>query len=233
MIAARLTDASGDAATGAAGVPGILFLCMKRVRMGLIKELPVRWSVEENWRTIERLVRLHSRDGVDIYVTPECFLDGCSASEGDWTPQRFEGIAQRIEDSPYIEALSRTAATHSTHIVCGFTERVGERYYNCSLLVGRSGEILGKYQKTHLQEHDRHIAGGANLPVFALDCGQMGILTFSEWRWPEAVRSLRLQGRRSCCCWATRHTGRRRSGACGRGRRRTGCSSAWRTRRAR
>ncbi len=162
--------------------------------MGLIKELPVRWSVEENWRTVERLVRLHSRDGVDIFITPECFLDGCGAAEGDWTPQRFEAIAQRIEDSPYVEALCRTAAAHCTHIVCGFTERVGERYYNSSLLVGRSGEILGKYQKTHLQDHDLHITGGASLPVFTLDCAQVGILTFSEWRWPEAMRTLRLQG---------------------------------------
>jgi predicted amidohydrolase len=167
---------------------------MKRIRIGLIKELPVKWSVEDNWRNVERLVRLHSRDGVDVFVTPECFLDGCAASEGDWTPQRFDAIAQRIEDSPYVEALCRTAATHSTHIVCGLTERIGERYHNCGLLVGRNGEILGKYQKTHLQEHDLHIAPGSSLPAFALDCAEVGILTFSEWRWPEAVRSLRLLG---------------------------------------
>lgn len=171
---------------------------MRRLRIGLIKELPVTWAVEENWRTVERLVRLHSRDAVDVFVTPECFLDGCAAGEGDWTPDRFEAIAQRVEDSPYVEALCRTAAAHCAHIVCGFTERAGDRYYNCSLLVGRNGEILGKYLKTHLLEHDLHVAPGANLPVFDLDCGRLGILTFSEWRWPEAMRTLCLKGAQVC-----------------------------------
>ncbi len=107
--------------------------------------------------------------------------------------ERFTQVAQTIDNSSYVFGLKRLAVHTHAHIVFGLTERQSTNFYNCALLIGRRGEIIGKYYKTHLQSHDLRFTPERDLPVFELDCGIAGIAVCADRRWPETIRTLRVK----------------------------------------
>jgi predicted amidohydrolase len=167
---------------------------MRKIRIGMVKAMPEKWNVKKNWAIFEELVCRHMDDGIDVFITPECFLDGYAITEEDWTAERFAEVAQIVDDSSYIDRLKQLASDLKTHIVFGFTEQVDKRFYNCALLLGRTGKIEGKYYKTHLQNHDLRFAPGMDLPIFELDFGIVGMVICADRRWPETIRTLRVKG---------------------------------------
>ena len=168
----------------------------RKLRLGLFTAMPVKWDLESNWRTFERTLSAHASEGIDVTVTPECFLDGYAASAKDWTKDKFDRIAQDAGSSSYIARVRALAVKYRTAIVFGFTEKAAGRPYNCALLVDREGRVAGHYHKTHLQTHDVRFSPGADLPVFDMPWGKTGVLICADRRWPEAARVLRLKGAR-------------------------------------
>jgi len=170
----------------------------RRATIGMLKAMPVKWGVEENWAVFEAQFRRHADEGIDVFITPECFLDGYAVTETDWTVERFAEVAQDVEESDYIRRVREMARESRTHIVFGFTELLGGHFYNTALLVGSDGEVVGKYHKTHLQNHDLRFARGEDLPAFDLDFGKVGMVICADRRWPESIRTLRLKGAEIC-----------------------------------
>jgi len=164
----------------------------------MLKAMPLKWDVEGNWAIFQEQFRRHQGNGIDIFITPECFLDGYAATEKDWTAQRFAEVAQNSGDSEYIRRVRDMARQAKAHIVFGFTELLDGFFHNCALLVGTDGEVIGKYHKTHLQGHDRRFAPGQDLPAFDLDIGRVGMVICADRRWPESIRTLRLKGAKIC-----------------------------------
>lgn len=168
------------------------------VRIGMLKAMPAKWDVEANWAVFEEQFARHRDFGLDVFVTPECFLDGYAVTEADWTVSKFRSVAQTVGESQYLRRVLDLARRSTTHIAFGFTEAKHGRFYNAALLAGRNGEILGTYYKTHLQNQDRRFAAGRDLPVFELDFGTVGLAICADRRWPETVRVLRLKGAEVC-----------------------------------
>ncbi len=170
----------------------------RRVTIGMLKAMPVKWGVEENWAVFEEEFTRHCGGGVDVFVTPECYLDGYAVTEEDWTVERFAEAAQEVETSPYIGRVQDLARDTETAVMFGFTELLDGYFYNCALLVGADGDLIGKYHKTHLQNHDHRFARGEDLPVFDLPFGRVGSVICADRRWPESIRVLRLKGAEVC-----------------------------------
>lgn len=166
-----------------------------RIRLGLFTAMPVKWDLEANWKVFESTVEAYSEERFDLVVTPECFLDGYAAAAKDWTPERFAQIAQDAT-SPYLARLRALAERRRTFILFGYTEKRDGKFYNTALLVDRDGRELGRYHKTHLQNHDLRFAPGDDLPVFETPWGKLGVLICADRRWPETARVLRLKGAR-------------------------------------
>lgn len=94
----------------------------------------------------------------------------------------------------------------------GYAELVVEggrkRRFNTSILVDRTGTIIGKYRKVHLPGHDepqpgrafQHLEkryfepGDLGFPVFRGFGGVMGMAICNDRRWPETYRVMGLQG---------------------------------------
>src|SRR5258708_26324744 len=167
-----------------------------KLRLGLYTSVPARWDLDANWATFERTVMAHAQDGIDLIVTPECYLDGYVVEANDWEPQRFAAVAQDVETSPYIKRLRALAAQRKTYIVLGFTERAGGKIYDSAIMVDRGGHTTGIYHKTHLQEQDLRFSPGDDIPVFDTEWGKMGVLICADRRWPEPARVARLKGAR-------------------------------------
>ncbi len=170
----------------------------RSVRIGMLKAMPAKWDVEGNWAIFEEQFKRHRGDDLDIFITPECFLDGYAVTEEKWTVRRFRKVSQEVKTSSYIRKVRGLARRSNTNIVFGFTEFLEGKFYNAALLVGRDGKIVGTYYKTHLQNHDRRFARGEDLPVFDLDIGKVGIVICADRRWPESMRALRLKGAEIC-----------------------------------
>ena len=170
----------------------------RKLRIGMLKGMPGKWDVEGNWEMFVEQFKKHKGEELDVFVTPECFLDGYAVTEENWTVRRFAKVAQEVEGSAYIRKVRQMARRGGTAIVFGFSEILEGHFYNCALLVGKDGSIVGKYHKTHLQNHDRRFAPGRDLPVFDLEWGKAGMVICADRRWPESIRALRLKGAEVC-----------------------------------
>lgn len=83
-----------------------------------------------------------------------------------------------------------------------------KRRFNTSILVDRTGAIVGKYRKVHLPGHREHEPwrpfqhlekryfepGDLGFPAFRAFGGIMGMCICNDRRWPETFRVLGLQG---------------------------------------
>lgn len=166
------------------------------VTIGMLKDVPAKWDTERNWSVFcEQLDRCGA--GVDVFVTPECYYDGYAVTEEDWTAERFAEVSLGLGDRR-IADLCNMARERHTAIVFGFTELIGGGFYNCALLIDGAGEIAGKYHKTHLQAHDHRFHRGEHLDAFDLDFGRVGMVICADRRWPESMRTLRLNGAEIC-----------------------------------
>lgn len=168
-----------------------------KIKIGMLKAMPAKWDVVGNWAIFEAQFEAHAKD-VDVFVTPECFLDGYAVTEKDWTVERFATVAQDVATSKYIQQVRDMAKRANVHVVFGFTEMRGGYFYNAALLINRNGEMVGTYDKTHLQTHDYRFARGEDIPVFDLDFGRVGMVICADRRWPESIRTLRLKGAQIC-----------------------------------
>ena len=114
--------------------------------------------------------------------------------------------AERLAESipgPSTERLREIAVSAETYLVAGLIERDGGsgRLYNSAVLVGPHG-VLGTYRKLHLTAEDRAWAtpGDLGLPTFDIPPGRVGMLLGYDALFPEAARSLALDGADIIAC---------------------------------
>jgi len=170
----------------------------QKMRIGMLKAVPTRWDLEGNWALIEAGWHEAARQGVDLFMTPECMLDGYSVGNGlpgvKWTPRRFDAIAQVFGKSPYVARARGLCRQYGCYGIVGLTEKRRGKYYNTALLLGRDGELVGRYDKTHCYYSEKAFELGKSLPVFDLDVGRVGICICADRRWPETMRELSIKG---------------------------------------
>jgi len=68
------------------------------VRLALMQSMPDKWDTERNFATFLRM--LDEAAGADIFITPECWLDGYAAADPASTPDRLKGVAQELPAGP-------------------------------------------------------------------------------------------------------------------------------------
>src|SRR5690606_22462159 len=112
------------------------------------------WALDQNFDVfLKRLAEADAQD-VDIFVTPECWLDGYASPDETSTRERVRSIAQRLHDSPYLARVAEEARSRAMFICFGFTSLEDDRVFNAAGLWNDQGELIGLYHKTHLQDHD-------------------------------------------------------------------------------
>jgi len=164
------------------------------MRVALVKAVPRKFAVEENWSALERLVRRAASGGVDIFVSPEGFLDGYCSTEETCDRKRLREVAESLHRGPHVRKARALARESGAYLVFCFTEKRRRKLLNAAALIDRSGEVVGVYHKTHLQKHDLKYDPGRELPVFQTNFGSVGLMICADRRWPETVRTLRLKG---------------------------------------
>jgi len=166
------------------------------VSVAQMRGVPVKWDVEANFATFVAQAEAAGAEHPDIFITPECWLDGYAAPDEVSTREKLMAVAQPLEGSPYLEKVAALAKQYNMWICFGFSSLEDGKLFNTSGLWNRQGALTGVYHKTHIQTHDVQYDLGMGLPVWDSEWGKLGMMICADRRWPETVRALRIQGAR-------------------------------------
>jgi predicted amidohydrolase len=131
-----------------------------------------------------------AQENVDVAIFPELIL-----SAGYGLEDKFYDIAQPVR-GPSTQELGKKALQHNMYIIAGIAEldRTGT-VYNTAVIIGRDGNLVGSYRKTHLfTPTESFFAMGAELSVFNLDFGCVALPICYDLEFPELARVLCLKG---------------------------------------
>lgn len=153
-----------------------------------------RQKIEANLEMAVRLLSEAGAGGCDIACYPEDIQGIAHYGYYRDDPELFRGFVETVP-GPVTERVSAVARRHNMHIVFGTYEREGGAIYNCAVLVGRGGELVGKYHKVQLPAVERwEVKPGYGFPVFEADFGVVGMLVCYDLMFPEPARALVLNG---------------------------------------
>lgn len=132
----------------------------------------------------------------DLMVLPELFASGYQFVSQEEVLQ----LAEPVPDGPTTRRLMEVARRRRMHIVAGLPEKEGTRAYNSAVVVGPAG-LIGCYRKTHLffEETLWFTPGNSGFQVWDIGQAKIGVMICFDWYYPEAARSLALQGADILC----------------------------------
>jgi len=173
---------------------------LDRICIAQLKVYPARGDLDANFEVLLRALDRLTPRRPDVVITPEGFLDGYVAADKRVTSATLPRFAVDPSDSPYVDVSASWAADAGVWLILGCARLVdqaaGRRAANTALIINRRGDLVGAYDKTHLQAHDLKYVAGDSLPVFDSDFGPFGVIICADRRWPETVRTLALGGAR-------------------------------------
>ncbi len=139
--------------------------------------------------------RLDSVD-CELLVLPELAFSGYQFV----SREEVLDCAEPVPDGPTTRACVELARRHHMHLVVGLPERAGDHCYNSAIVVGPSG-FMGCYRKTHLffEETLFFSPGDSGLLVWDIGQTRLGVMICFDWYYPEAARTLALQGADIVC----------------------------------
>jgi predicted amidohydrolase len=167
-----------------------------QIRVAQIKIVPEKGNLAANHERLMGALRQVEACGVDVVITPECFLDGYICTETWITREKLDGYAIEPAESRYVRDVASWTRQASAWFVLGCSRRDEAGLFNSALILDRRGELAGVYDKVHCQTHDLKYTPGSSLPVFGSDFGPFGVMICADRRWPETVRTLAIQGAR-------------------------------------
>lgn len=135
---------------------------------------------------------LRARDaGCEMIVFPEmsdttCDMAAARQYGGSWNGGAFAELREIARDA-------------SLCIVCGLSERDGDRLYNAVAVIDANGELVARYRKTHLIttepfSEDRVFTPGDSLTMFDLGGITFGVMVCYDLRFPEVARHYATRG---------------------------------------
>ena len=184
---------------------------MRNVRVGAAQMGPIQ-KADSRDSVVERMIALLDQaagEGCDLVVFTELGLT-------TFFPRWY--YEDRAEADIWFEREMPNAATqplfdrakgHGIAMSFGYAELTPEgEHFNTSILVDKTGEIVGKYRKVHLPGHDEYdterthqhlekryfLPGDLGFPVFRMLDGILGMCICNDRRWPETYRVMGLQG---------------------------------------
>lgn len=141
----------------------------------------------------EMTAKLFATKKCDLVVFPEDCLS---------SPTPYHVDVTQDENSEEITTFQNLARKYHTYIVCGsFTEKIGSKRFNTSLLLNPKGEIILKYQKNHLWIPERsYLTPGTQVRVVKTPIGTIGIMICWDLANPEIAREMAKQRVDIICC---------------------------------
>jgi predicted amidohydrolase len=178
---------------------------MREVTIATVQMKPKLGEPEDNLEKMSDLIaKIAGQQKVDLIVFPELITTGYECGV------RFTDLAQRVPGVS-VNVMSQRAQEFGVHIAFGLPtkEKVESIIFNSVVLVGPDGELVGEYRKVHLKGEER-MAFRPGFRFLTFEClfGVVGVLSGYDVAFPEAARSLALEGAELllvCANWEKPH----------------------------
>ncbi|MGO8790761.1 MAG: carbon-nitrogen hydrolase family protein [Terriglobia bacterium] len=165
---------------------------------------PAAGQVQPGRNRIVRVVTL-SQEGLDrskgdLLESTMARLDRAGSFQPDIAclPELFSGRAPELVPGPVTDRVSAWARMHSSYVIFGLKTKKGNRIYNSAILLDRTGQVAGQYNKIHPTEgelRDGTMPGeDVTPPVFSTDFGTIGIQICFDSNWRDGWRRLKDEG---------------------------------------
>ena len=143
-----------------------------------------------------RSVMIHAleKEKADIIVLPELSTSGYFFT----SQKEIQNLSETIP-GPTSDIFSLLSKKTETYYVLGIPEKTPRGIYNSAVLIGPGG-IEGIYRKVHLfYKEKQYFQPGEIFPLFEINGVKIGILVCFDHMFPEAARTLALQGAQIIC----------------------------------
>lgn len=162
------------------------------MRLVLWQTEPVLVDVKRALAALEGAAAEAAGLGADLLITPEMFLSGYAIGEA-----ALQALAEP-SDGPIWAKVGAIAKCHGIALLAGGPRRdEGGRIFNTAQLYGKSGDLLGYYDKTHLfgdVDRAQFQAGSALSEVIEFQGWSLGLAICYDIEFPEVARALAAKG---------------------------------------
>ena len=159
-------------------------------------------EAERNIEQAEVLVRKAHAAGARLILLQELFETRYFCQEQH---ARHFALAHEAATSPLLARLRALARELEVVLPVSFFERAGQAYFNSLQMVDADGRALGLYRKSHIpqgpgyEEKFYFSPGDTGFKVWDTALGRLGVaICWDQW-FPEAARSMVLQGAEVLC----------------------------------
>jgi predicted amidohydrolase len=151
-------------------------------------------SAEGNREYMLALFERALKQKPDLVCLPETFVGaGLYGQAGREAAEPVPG--------PTTDAFAQRAKAHRCYVICPLRTAREGRHWNSAVVIDRSGDILGIYDKIHpvtaspdYTDFEEGVTPGREAPVFDLDFGRIGIQICFDAGFPETWETLAKQG---------------------------------------
>jgi predicted amidohydrolase len=158
-------------------------------KVSVLQYKPIFLEPKKNFQTLFDMLKSAE---TDLVVLPELALSGYVFKSQD----EVERIAESIPHGEIFQGFQALAADKNMSIVYGFAEKADDRFYNSSALVNPDGSY-DIYRKIQLFYREKLFFSPGDRP-YAISTAKSGVkigmMVCFDWQFPEAARSLALQG---------------------------------------
>ena len=139
-------------------------------------------------RILAAIGRADVAGGTQLLVFPELALCGFPSQS------TIAQVAQTL-DGPLLGRIRDAARAAGVAIALGLAERDSGKYFNTTVLIDHTGQVLLRYRKTHLWESDQGVfTPGDRFEVCRWGAMTVGILICFDIEFPETARALASLG---------------------------------------
>ena len=158
------------------------------MKIALIQFQPAFLDMETN---LARATEILESVSADVAVFPELFLSGYTFAHAD----QVRACAFPFAEGPHLAPLLKISRKKSMAICGGYAEVDGSDLYNAAFFMA-DGRMKHNYRKVHLFNREKLFfkPGNQGFRVFDFRGATMGMMICFDWLFPEAARSLALQG---------------------------------------
>ena len=160
-------------------------------------QMACSWDIEANIARAEGLVCDAAARGAQIVLIQELFETPYFCIEQEF---KHLELARPVDDCALIQRMAKLAGELGVVLPVSWFERAGNAYFNSIAIVDADGSVLGVYRKSHIpngpgyQEKTYFNPGDTGFRVWDTHCGRIGCgICWDQW-FPEAARSMALQG---------------------------------------
>lgn len=164
---------------------------MRQVSVATVQWAPKLGKIDENLERMGRWVDdICFERKVDLIVFPELATSGYECGV------QFAEVAVQVPGY-VVEYMANRAIDHDVHLVFGLVEkhRVESVLYDSAVLIDPHGDVMTTYRKVHLRGEERlAFRPGYKFVTAETSFGSLGLLIGWDLAFPEAARTIMLQG---------------------------------------